>query len=388
MQLVSVIVPVYNNKDYLKAAMDSVVNMNYKEIEFIVVDDGSTDGSSEIVSDYMSLDSRIRLFKHIHNRGTNYAIKTAIRNSGGRYIFIAAADDISLPDRIEKCLDVFASDPQVGIVASNAVIIDRDGNETEEAYEIDSYITNDNIAINQFKRNYCLGAAMAMINNKDILLKDDMLRYTDDYEIALEYLMNDYKIFILRENTVKYRIHEGNFSNNKRLLNEKMIKVLQKYDLKDIYENLRSKSFDEKEILVALGIIELMKKEYLSGCKLLAKADEMKTADIRIEFENKFYLGVAGYKLDNLRLSYENFGLAYELNSSEPTVLNNFGILHHILGIDKALGRDMLTRSMDIKPDYIDARVNRESMDKKAGQYRITERILDACRVSRSKYCI
>ena len=388
MQIVSVIMPVYNNKEYLREAIDSVLNMNYAEIELLIVDDGSTDESVEIINGYLKSDSRIRLFRHLNNMGTNHAIKTAVHNSKGEYVFLAAADDISLPDRIEKCLDIFTSNNKVGIIASNAVIIDRNGNETGEVYEIDSYIDNDKIAINQFKRNYCLGATMAIVNNKDILLKDDMFQYTDDYEIALEYLMNNYKIYILRDYTVKYRIHDGNFSNNKVLLNEKMIKVLQKYDLNNIYKNLKDKFFKEKEILVALGVIDLLKKEYFSSFELLTRADGMKADNLRVEFENKFYLGVACYKLNDFETSCKNFGLAYELNRSEPTVLNNFGVLHLILKINKALGRDLVNKSIDIKPNYIDAKLNRESICNKNDQYKVTERILETGTILRRKYYV
>lgn len=92
MPLISVIVPVYNVAHYLPRCLDSIIKQTYKNIEIIVVDDGSADGSGEICDQYSVKDSRIRVF-HIPNGGVSNARNLALDNSIGEYITFVDSDD-------------------------------------------------------------------------------------------------------------------------------------------------------------------------------------------------------------------------------------------------------------------------------------------------------
>ncbi|MDG0811885.1 glycosyltransferase family 2 protein [Cohnella rhizosphaerae] len=85
-KLVSVLMTIYNNQDYIVEALESVLDMDYKRLEFILVDDGSTDRSIELVAPYMAKDSRIRLYCHEKNMGVPRATKTGIQHCQGEYI--------------------------------------------------------------------------------------------------------------------------------------------------------------------------------------------------------------------------------------------------------------------------------------------------------------
>ena len=91
--LVSIIIPVYNVEPYLKECLDSVVNQSYKNLEIILVDDGSTDNSGIMCDDYASGDERIKVI-HKKNEGLNYARKTGFENSTGEYISFLDSDDV------------------------------------------------------------------------------------------------------------------------------------------------------------------------------------------------------------------------------------------------------------------------------------------------------
>lgn len=388
MELATVVMPVYNNQSYIKEAIESVLNSNYKNFELIIVDDGSTDNSYNIACKYALLDNRVVILRHDFNKGANEAIKTAIYNSKGEYIFISAADDITLENRIEKTIEIFRKRKDVGIIVSNSIIIDENTYETGEYYEFDKHITNDNIVINQFKRNYCLGATMAIRNIKDILLKDNMLKYLDDYEIALEYILNNYNIFLSREPLIKYRVHKSNYSNNRRELFEKVIKVMSKYTIEEIMENLYHRGYEDKEIYVTLGIQELFKRNYKLGHELLIKAFSIKTCNERLVFENNFYLGVSSYKLNYYKISYDYFKRAFFINQYEPTILNNYGVLNYILGSNPNLAIDLIERSLNICPNYIDALQNKINIENNKEQIKVTERILENKIIKRSNYII
>lgn len=103
MPCVSVIVPVYNVAPYLREALDSVVGQSYRDLEIIIVDDGSTDGSSEICDEYRS-DPRVQVI-HQENRGLSNARNAGLDVSSGVYIAFLDSDDAFHPDFVQKMVD-------------------------------------------------------------------------------------------------------------------------------------------------------------------------------------------------------------------------------------------------------------------------------------------
>ena len=99
-ELVSVIMPTYNRGYIIKMAINSILNQTYKNFEFIIIDDCSTDNTNEIVSEYK--DKRIKYIKLEKNSGANYARNVGLQNANGKYITFQDSDDYSYPNRIEK----------------------------------------------------------------------------------------------------------------------------------------------------------------------------------------------------------------------------------------------------------------------------------------------
>ena len=89
---ISVIVPVYNTKQYLPACLDSILNQAYRDMELIIVDDGSTDGSLEICMNYQAADARVRVVQQNHG-GLVAARKRGVREAQGDYCIFADSDD-------------------------------------------------------------------------------------------------------------------------------------------------------------------------------------------------------------------------------------------------------------------------------------------------------
>ena len=98
--LVSVIIPVYNVKPYICESLESVINQTYQNLEIIVVDDGSTDGSGEICNYYKHKDSRICVI-HQENRGLSEARNTGLDTMHGEAVAFLDSDDALLPNMIE-----------------------------------------------------------------------------------------------------------------------------------------------------------------------------------------------------------------------------------------------------------------------------------------------
>lgn len=112
---VSVVIPTYNRAHLVGRAIQSVLNQTYQDFEIIVVDDGSTDNTEEVVKSFN--DPRIRYIRHDQNRGGSAARNTGIKMARGEYIAFQDSDDEWLPEKLEKQMRVFENAPaEVGVV--------------------------------------------------------------------------------------------------------------------------------------------------------------------------------------------------------------------------------------------------------------------------------
>ena len=107
--LVSYIVPIYNVEKYIKKCVESICNQNYKNIEIILVDDGSTDKSSKIIDSISEKDSRINVI-HKKNGGVSSARNTGLDKAKGKYILFIDGDDYIEPDYTDYFLDLISKD--------------------------------------------------------------------------------------------------------------------------------------------------------------------------------------------------------------------------------------------------------------------------------------
>lgn len=110
---ITVLFPVYNASAYLKEAMDSILNQTFKEFEFLVINDGSTDESVEIIESYE--DGRIRLVHNEENLGLIATLNKGIDLIDSKYIVRADADDICLPERLHQQYNFMEANPDIGI---------------------------------------------------------------------------------------------------------------------------------------------------------------------------------------------------------------------------------------------------------------------------------
>jgi GT2 family glycosyltransferase len=113
--LVSVILPVFNAKDYLHEAVDSILKQTFQDFELILMDDGSTDGSLQIAEEFARLDSRVRLFSDIH-KGLGYWLNFGLSAAKGELVARMDADDVSLPQRLERQVAFLEANPNVLLV--------------------------------------------------------------------------------------------------------------------------------------------------------------------------------------------------------------------------------------------------------------------------------
>ena len=126
--LVSVIMPVYNAEPYLHEAVESILAQTLIDFEFIILNDGSSDGSHEIVSEYARRDSRIIYHRFEKNRGLVDILNYGLSLARGEFIGRMDADDISLPKRLENQIAFLEKHPEVGVLGGSIQIIDCNDN--------------------------------------------------------------------------------------------------------------------------------------------------------------------------------------------------------------------------------------------------------------------
>lgn len=124
---ISVVMGVYNSERTLRAAVESIISQSYRDWEFIICDDASSDSSLAILQEYAQQDNRIKVLHNEHNVGCNMVLNRCIKEAKGEYIAIMDSDDISHPSRLEKELNILANNPQYSIVGSALTHYDEEG---------------------------------------------------------------------------------------------------------------------------------------------------------------------------------------------------------------------------------------------------------------------
>ncbi|PAU81212.1 glycosyl transferase [Halovibrio salipaludis] len=126
--LVTIIIPAFNRAGFIRKSISSVLRQNYPNIELIVVDDGSTDGTYEILSDYSEKSQICLLIHESHNNlGQSASINLGITKASGRYIGILDSDDEFFEDKISKQVQYLEENPDFGMVYGRGLAVDSEG---------------------------------------------------------------------------------------------------------------------------------------------------------------------------------------------------------------------------------------------------------------------
>ena len=181
---VSVILPVYNRKDLVKKAIDSVQNQTYKNFELIIVDDGSSDGSSDYL---LSLVNEFTRYTKHSNRSTALSLNTGIQLSCGEYITFIDSDDEYKPEHIESRIKYFLANPEVELIHSSAQLV----GDSDEFLVPDKYDQSKLIHIN----DCILGATIFGLRNIFLTLGG----FSNVYSYDSEFIERAEKSFNVRK---------------------------------------------------------------------------------------------------------------------------------------------------------------------------------------------
>ena len=201
---VSVILPVFNNEEYLTKAIKSILAQAYRDFEFLIINDASIDNSGEILKNFAAKDKRIILINNKKQLGLTKSLNKAIRQAKGKYIARMDADDISLKNRLEKQTSFLEKNQNIAVLGSWVVLIDEKGKELKVKKTLCGY---KNILSNIIKANPFIHPTLVF--RKDIFdkvgLYDVSFPYAQDYELMLR-IAKKYKVDNYPEVLLKYRI--------------------------------------------------------------------------------------------------------------------------------------------------------------------------------------
>jgi glycosyltransferase involved in cell wall biosynthesis len=201
---------VYNDEQYVSQAIDSVLNQTFQNFEFIIIDDGSSDNSLEIIKSYK--DARIVLVTQ-ENMGLTKSLNKALKIARGDYIARMDSDDISHPQRFERQLLFLKSHPKHALVGSNVIKIDHDAKEIEKNFTKYS----DDAIRETFKTRNCMAHGSVMMNRVligEALYYDESFNYAQDYQLWTT-IASKHRVANLEEHLYRLRIHNASVSQKK-----------------------------------------------------------------------------------------------------------------------------------------------------------------------------
>ncbi len=214
---VSVMMPVYNRERYVGEAIESILSQTFTNFELIIVDDGSTDNSLNIINSFS--DKRIRVYQNDQNSGIGYTRNRLLELSKGQYLAVLDSDDVAFPNRLEEQVSFLDANEDYGLVGSWAELIDENSRPLKKYYR---YKENEEIYSILFFHNFFAHSSV-MMRSKIIPFLKYNSEYTpaEDYELFIR-IAEKSKVCNLQKPLVKYRIHDMNISDenkNKEILN-------------------------------------------------------------------------------------------------------------------------------------------------------------------------
>lgn len=209
--LISVIMPVYNQEKYLAETIQSVLDQSFQDFEFIILEDGSTDNSAEIIRKYASTDKRILPFFQ-SNTGKCIATNSLVAKARARWCAFLDADDVMLPERLEKQLAFHLDNPEIDASSSHCYYINEESQVLGTQYYANLQTVVESrkaLANNQIVN--CSFTGM-MVSTK-AFIETGGLRAPywpcEDYDFVNRLIEKGYLLVIIQQKLMKYRIHSS-----------------------------------------------------------------------------------------------------------------------------------------------------------------------------------
>lgn len=214
---ISIITANYNYAQYIEEAIDSVLNQTYQDWELIVIDDGSSDNSVEIIKPYCEKDSRIRLIQNLENKGLKESIMLGLEHATGDWIAFLESDDVFEPDNLEKKIETIKKNPDIKLVFNKVKFLSEEKRKQKKAYEkTQEKLSKMYFPINMF---YDFAVDNMILTFSCVMVESKTLKETDfntPVDSSLDrwlwiHLAQKNDFYYIDEELTKWRLHSGSY---------------------------------------------------------------------------------------------------------------------------------------------------------------------------------
>ena len=238
--VLSIVMPVYNRERYITASVKSILSQTFSDFEFIIVNDGSTDKTKEIIENFK--DERIILISNESNKGIVYSRNKGLSVAKGKYVGMFDSDDTAFPNKFEEQINFLTDNPDIGMVGSWVKHIDENGTILKNKWKLKA--KSKFIPAIMLFRNYFVQATVVI--RKEAIPADG---YSDGFDIVEDSKMwfdvsLKNKIANIQKYLLYYRVHTGGVSNTGSEKHIKNSKKLFKYIFNYLQINPTEKELD------------------------------------------------------------------------------------------------------------------------------------------------
>ena len=344
--MISVILPVYNGEKYIKEAIDSVLTQTLDTFELIIVNDGSTDSTEEIIFSYE--DSRIKYF-HQENRGRSASRNLGIKNSSYDFIAFIDADDVYDPNKLYRQHSILCEYPDVDVVYTALNIVDESMNKVSELRAEIIFEHKEDLLATLFFRQPMPSPIAIMLRKKCCtsgIMFNEYFPQAEDYDFLIQLSMH-FKFFYLDELLYNYRKHSSNVTNNLQDQIHYQIEIIKQFSPEEI-KGFVDKSFyssEEKKLILAKIFYKI--DDLNESCKYF---NEIKSPDFQgIKY---FYLGNLSYKAKDYCNARKFYYQSIENNPDRAEVYNNLACVF------AKESESYFEKALNVKERYNDAHKN------------------------------
>lgn len=359
--LISVVIPTYNQADYLEKSIQSVLNQTYDSFETLIVNDGSTDETSRALEKYRSIPS-LRIINQ-DNKGLSAARNAGIKEATGKYIALLDSDDLMVSDRLISQIQAFRTNLTIDVVYTAVHLIDHKDNMLSLMRRED--IPAENFLAEEFFRNQIPTPSTIMAKSEVFQkhLFDESLRAGEDLEWILR-TAHDFTFHYLDLPLTKYRRHQSNLSEDLSMMREIELKILRSYGIDHICSCVERSKIHDKALLKG-KILYVM--EYFEEAVILLKESKSPLS--------LFYISNCFYQLKDFQMAVQYYLKSLAEDSENAACWNNLGIALLKLGrVTEA--EEALAKAVTLKPGYLDPSrktFTRRELRKDLLPYRITQ---------------
>lgn len=205
---ISIIMSVYDSEKHLDESIQSILNQTFRDFEFIIVNDCSTDDSLHIIDEHAKQDDRIILIDNKMNVGLTKSLNLGLKEAKGKYIARIDADDVAMPNRLEIQYNYLENNRNIFLVGSGALKIDKNGN----SINTHKRITNPIKVKQKLVQENCIYHPTILFRNEANNFYREHFVYSQDYDFYLMLVSNGKILINIQDVLIKYRINPNAIS--------------------------------------------------------------------------------------------------------------------------------------------------------------------------------